>query len=148
VELPVQVPAVGAVAPPRAEPPRSGRRGEILVVDDEPVVLEVLAGLLGLEGHRVDTVSSATEALERLAARPYDVIFSDIRMPGLDGPGLYRELSERHPGLVGRSVFVTGDTLSRDVQAFLEQNPVVCLSKPFVFDDLVRVVRRLLGTSA
>ena len=122
------------------------RRGRILVVDDEPVVLEVLAGLLGLQGHTVETVGSGSAALEKIAAGSYDLIFSDVRMPGLDGPGLYREISERYPALLSRLVYITGDTLSPDVEAFLSRTAVTCLTKPFVFDELQRVVGRFLST--
>ena len=108
----------------------------------------MLAGLLGLQGHEVETVGSGTAALEKIAAISYDLIFSDVRMPGLDGPGLYREISERHPALLARLVYITGDTLSPDVEAFLSRTAVTCLAKPFVFDDLERVVGRFLSTGS
>ena len=146
VSLPIQtLSALTMESTPRVKPAEV-RPGRILVVDDEPVVLEVLAGLLGLQGHEVETVGSGTAALEKIAAISYDLIFSDVRMPGLDGPGLYREISERHPALLARLVYITGDTLSPDVEAFLSRTAVTCLAKPFVFDDLERVVGRFLST--
>jgi CheY-like chemotaxis protein len=147
VELPIQsLPALTVNSAPR-EAPAPMRRGRILVVDDEPVVLEVLAGLLGLQGHEVETVGNGNAALERIATASYDLIFSDVRMPGLDGPGLYREISTRHPALLSRLIFVTGDTLSPDVEAFLSRTAVTCLTKPFALGDLERVVGRFLTTS-
>ena len=146
VSLPIQtLSALTMESTPHVKPAEV-RPGRILVVDDEPVVLEVLAGLLGLQGHEVETVGSGTAALEKIAAISYDLIFSDVRMPGLDGPGLYREISERHPALLARLVYITGDTLSPDVEAFLSRTAVTCLTKPFVFDDLERVVGRFLST--
>jgi DNA-binding NtrC family response regulator/nitrogen-specific signal transduction histidine kinase len=146
VELPIQsLPALTINSAAR-EMPAPMRRGRILVVDDEPVVLEVLAGLLGLQGHEVETVGSGDAALERIAAASYDLIFSDVRMPGLDGPGLYREISARHPALLSRLIYITGDTLSPDVEAFLSRTSVTCLTKPFALDDLERVVGRFLTT--
>ena len=146
VSLPIQaLPVLTMETTPR-EQPTEVRRGRILVVDDEPVVLEVLAGMLGLQGHEVETVGNGSAALEKIATTSYDLIFSDVRMPGLDGPGLYREISERHPALLSRLVYITGDTLSPDVEAFLSRTAVTCLTKPFAFDDLQRVVGRLLST--
>jgi len=64
-------------------PPTS--RKTILVVDDEPDVAMLLAEALGLDGHEVDTVFNGTDALERLRARTYDLMFSDLKMPGMSG---------------------------------------------------------------
>src|SRR5205823_3387173 len=83
----------------------------ILVVDDESEIASLLAEMLTAAGHRVDTVTDGVAALEKLAERPYDVILSDLRMPGLDGPALYREVERRYPHLVSRFAFLTGDAL-------------------------------------
>jgi len=78
------------------------RRACILVVDDEPLVAALIADALGLEGYEVETAKDGREALEKIAARSYDVILSDLRMPELDGVGLYRELEQRHESLLRR----------------------------------------------
>ena len=57
-----------------------------------------IAGLAG-DGHRVETAANGTIALATLGEGAYDLIFSDLRMPEVDGPGLWRELERRHPGL-------------------------------------------------
>ena len=67
----------------------------ILVVEDEPDTREMLAVLLGLEGHRVETAGNGREALNLLADRSYDVILCNFRMPGMDGDGLYRRIDQR-----------------------------------------------------
>ena len=64
----------------------------ILLVDDEPEILATLAEILTYAGHRVETAADGAAALERLDSRSFDVIVSDVRMPGLDGPGLYAEI--------------------------------------------------------
>jgi CheY-like chemotaxis protein len=141
VELPV-------VAPPVTTDRRgvdaavvTGKR--ILVVDDERLVLQLLGEMLGADHHTVDTVSDGTQALERLRQSSYDLVLSDVRMPYLDGPGLYRALERRLPELCRRFVLMTGDVLSAEIQAFLEQTGVPGLSKPFDRGEVRRVIQRI-----
>ena len=61
----------------------------VLVVDDEKEIAALLADLLALDGHRVATASDGLAALDLLEHQEYDLILSDVRMPVLDGPGLY-----------------------------------------------------------
>jgi CheY-like chemotaxis protein len=117
----------------------TGKR--ILVVDDERFVLQLLGEMLGADHHTVDTVADGTQALQRLRRTSYDLILSDVRMPYLDGPGLYRALERRFPELSRRFVLMTGDVLSAEVQAFLEQTGVPGLSKPFDRGEVRRVIQ-------
>ena len=70
----------------------------ILVVDDEPVVLDFLSDVLTREGFQVSLATQAHEALERLDETPHDLVLCDIRMPGMDGFELLRTVCRRHPG--------------------------------------------------
>jgi CheY-like chemotaxis protein len=121
------------------------RRAVILVVDDEPLVAGLMADLLAMEGHEVDMAKNGREALEKIAARSYDVILSDLRMPELDGVGLYRELERGRPTLLGRLVFVSGTTDPLEYASFLEASHAPVLGKPFRIEDLQRLVQRALG---
>lgn len=144
IELPVEAPpAAVAEASVAAEAPPLGVR-TILVVDDEPEVAETLADMLMADGHIVETVANGARALEKLAERSYDLILSDLRMPELDGPGLYRELARRHPALVHRVIFLTGDTLSPAITAFLKEAGAPSLGKPFVVEEVRRVIGQAL----
>ena len=116
----------------------------ILVVDDEPEVGETLRDLLAADGHAVDVVNSGAAALASFPQRTYDLVLSDIRMPGLDGRGLYQAVAERFPALLPRLVFLTGDTLSRDTVDFLQRTGAPCIDKPLVLDEVRRVVRARL----
>ncbi len=144
IELPVEAaPVVGPEARvAEALPPL--RERVILVVDDEPEVAGVLADLLSADGHQVETAANGALALEKLQARAYDLILSDLRMPELDGPGLYREVARRHPELRGRVIFLTGDTLSLEIREFVDKTGAPSLSKPFAFEEVRRVVQRVL----
>jgi PAS domain S-box-containing protein len=118
----------------------------MLVVDDEPDVAGLLADLLAGDGNSVDTADNGITALDRLRERNYDLILSDVRMPQLDGPGLYREMERCHPDLVGRMVFLTGDTLGHDCRDFLVRTGVRSVVKPFVAEDVRRAVWEALRT--
>jgi two-component system NtrC family sensor kinase len=116
----------------------------ILLVEDETLVAQVLAELFAIDGHEVDIARDGGIALDRLAAGSYDIIVSDVRMPGLDGPGLYREVERRWPEWCDRFVFLTGDTLSPEAARLLEASGAITLAKPVAFAEVRAVVQRVL----
>lgn len=120
----------------------------ILVVDDEAEVRETLAEILGDGRHRVITVRSGREALERLAQERFDVILTDMRMADLDGRALYEEIEQRWPEWVARVVFVTGDTLTSGLREFAARCGRPVIEKPFLPGEVRRVVAAVAATSA
>jgi CheY-like chemotaxis protein len=122
-----------------------GRRKRILVVDDEPGIATVLVEVLQLDGHMVEMVGNGEAALRKLGGEEYDLILSDIRMPNLDGPTLYREIELRHPRLMRRFIFLTGDIISPEIAQFLEHTGVPYLRKPFTLKMVREVVQRALA---
>ncbi len=121
------------------------RRGRILVVDDEPDIAQLLADVLERDGHQVECALSGREALARLADGAVDLIISDLRMPDMDGPSLYRALASDRPELAARMAFVTGDTLAADLTGFLSEIGARVLEKPLDPGDLSRRVQALLA---
>ncbi|MBI2555722.1 MAG: response regulator, partial [Candidatus Rokubacteria bacterium] len=115
----------------------------ILVVDDEPEIAGVLAEMLAADGHLVETAANGALALDKLRERGYDLIVSDLRMPELDGPGLYRELERRDPRLLRRLIFVTGDVLNPETREFLERTSAPTVNKPFAMEEVRRVVQQV-----
>lgn len=113
----------------------------ILVVDDEPDVVSFLARLLGDQGYRVTTASSAVDALALIEQQPPDLILLDLQMPYESGTDLFRKLHDRKDlkaipvivvsGLAGRKLAV-----SRSV-------PVI--DKPIDEERLLAEVRRALA---
>jgi signal transduction histidine kinase/sensor domain CHASE-containing protein/ActR/RegA family two-component response regulator len=144
IELPVETTPARALPPPVPEAPAAANGKAILVVDDEPGITSALAYLLSRDGYAVDTAANGRLALEKLYERAYDLILCDLRMPELDGPGLYREVEQQSPALVQRIIFLTGDTLSSETRIFLERADMPYLSKPFRAADVRRVVRQRL----
>ncbi len=145
----LELPVTGSVG---AEPvvgegtPMAVRGARILVVDDEPGIAGVLAEVLQLDGHVVETVGNGEAALGKLAIGEYELILSDIRMPELDGPSLYWELERRDPRLLRRMIFLTGDTLSPGTREFLEKTGAPCLAKPFALNEVREIVQQVLQT--
>jgi PAS domain S-box-containing protein len=123
--------------PPAA--PSVGPRS-ILVVDDEAEIRETLAEILTAARHRVVTAVSGRDALAQMAVNRFDVIVTDIRMPDLDGRGLYQEIMRRWPEKANRVVFVTGDTLASTLREFVSGSGRPVLEKPFTPNEVRRVV--------
>jgi two-component system NtrC family sensor kinase len=144
VELPVEaLPIVQSETPTGLARPSIGGKA-ILVVDDEPEIAATLAEMLMADGHHVDTATNGALALDKLRGRAYDLVLSDLRMPVLDGPALYRELRQYDPGLLGRIVFVTGDALSPETREFLERSAAPTITKPFNLDEIHRAIEQTL----
>lgn len=148
VELPV---GAGPLKPMLPRPPeRASLSGDIgagaavLVVEDEAALGAAVAEALGDVGFSVDRANDGIEALDRLRARPYDLIVCDLRMPRLDGTAFYRELEKMNPAMARRVLFVTGDVAGTDAERFLEETSCRWLAKPFRLKDLLRVAREML----
>jgi len=142
----VQLPLAAQPAPPPVDlgSRPTSRRLRVLVVDDEPHILHYMRATLEAWGHIPVVAMDGEEALARTAQDTFDLIISDLRMPGLGGREFYQELARRRPGQADRIVFSTGDTVRGDTLAFLESLGRPYLHKPFSLSEL----RRLLGEIA
>ena len=116
----------------------------ILIIDDERAILDSAAMALRQVGYQVDTESDGAAALERLRLQSYDLIISDIRMPGLNGIDIYRQALQVDPRLSQCFLFITGDTVSLGTREFLKQNHLPSLEKPFDLDQLLEHIRLLV----
>jgi CheY-like chemotaxis protein len=117
----------------------------VLLVEDEPLVADMMEDILVLDGYQVDRAATGREALARVGTRAYALVICDVRMPDLDGPAFYEALRQRDPALARRVVFVTGDTASPEARHFLEESGAPYLAKPFAVADFKSAVRRVLG---
>jgi CheY-like chemotaxis protein len=144
IDLPVEARPARALRPQKPAAPAVAAGKAILIVDDEAGIMSALAFLLGRDGYVVNTASNGRLALEKIEEQAYDLILCDLRMPELDGPGLYRELERRAPDLLKRMIFLTGDTLSSETTIFLKSADMPYLSKPFRAADVRRVVQQKL----
>ena len=126
------------------KPAKVKASGRALVIDDEPDVGELIGEILKREGFAVDLAHSGADALDRLKGGGYDVILSDLKMPGFNGHDLFQELTDHSVDLVGKLAFITGDTMSAKAREFLESTGRPYLEKPISPKD----VRRLLAKMA
>jgi CheY-like chemotaxis protein len=74
----------------------------------------------------------------------YDVVLTDIRMPGMSGIELYENIKERRPELAGRFIFITGDVSDNNTRMLLENNRLSYITKPFGSKALVQKVGDVL----
>lgn len=112
---------------------------KILVVDDEPIILELFTDLLEREGYKVITADSGEKALEVLAQEPVQVMFLDQQLPGMSGLELYRKIR-----MTRSSVVVYGMTGSASIYEFLIHQKIGfdgVFSKPISLNTILDAVR-------
>ncbi len=148
VELPILPCDTEALSPQPASDPSvlDSATGDhrLLIVDDEPGIVEVLEEVLRASGYTVETASNGMHAIQRLSAGCYDLIITDMRMPDMDGEKLYQTVRTTMPALANRIVFLTGDTVSPHTRLFLESTGNRWVSKPFHIKDILQVVQDVL----
>jgi PAS domain S-box-containing protein len=121
-------------------------KGKILVVDDEPVVRRLLSQILTEEGHEVEATDDAKDALNRIKSSRYNLILLDMKLPGMSGSELYGRVKEIAESLAQRVVFITGDVMGVDTEAFLARTGIPYIHKPFDVEQLKAEIGRLLAT--
>ena len=125
-------------------PVHPGNAMKLLVVDDEVDVAELIAEILTKDGFQVDIAYSGSQALERMGENSYDVVLSDLNMPGLGGRGLYEEMLKHFPMMVQRTGFFTGDTMGATSQKLLQESKRPYMEKPVSPDGLRNLVYGIL----
>ncbi|HEV2749850.1 MAG TPA: ATP-binding protein, partial [Gemmatimonadales bacterium] len=115
----------------------------VLIVDDEDALRDALLRFLQRRGISAEGASDGAAALRALRERTFDVVISDVRMPGMSGREFLDRLRRDRPGVASRLVFSTGDTLAPDTAALLRESGVPTVTKPFDFAELERVIRDL-----
>jgi signal transduction histidine kinase len=145
VELPCLSPGAARAAAEAADRRSAARRGRVLVVDDEAAITELISDVLGSEGHHVRGASDGREALQRIARERFDVVITDMKMPGMGGERLVDALSRLDPQPRGRLLITTGDTVSGDAERVAERIGAEVLHKPFDIHALIERVDGILG---
>ena len=118
----------------------------ILVVEDEPAVLEFMRTALERGGYSTVAAASGAEALKLLAAGEYLGVITDMRTPGgVSGAGVHAWIEANRGDLLARVIFVTGDTVNEDTTAVLRDTGAPCVEKPFRVQQLLAVVEKTFG---
>jgi len=118
----------------------------LLVVDDDPVIVDMLRSGLTRNGYEVDCVSDGKEAISQIARKHPDLIILDIMMPHMDGTEVARRLKEDESTRNIPIVFLTVLWEKNDrVLDSARLGTSIVLGKPFKFDELLEKVKQLLG---
>lgn len=120
--------------------PETGKR--ILVVDDEPTILDMIVVVLQQMGHITDIAPDGNEAMNKLRSGHYDLIITDLRMPsGFTGDRLHKFIGLKNPELAQRIIFMTGDVTNPETREFLQSTGNPYLEKPFTLENLRETVQ-------
>lgn len=117
---------------------------KILAVDDMPQIAVLLKDALATAGYEVDTALDGYEALNMAGMCRYDLVITDIIMPGMCGKNLYNDFIKLYPYLAGRIIFSTGDTGREDTARFIKSTGCPYLLKPFTIKELIETVNGIL----
>jgi excisionase family DNA binding protein len=114
----------------------------ILVIDDEKTIRLLFKQTLEELGHRVQVAESGFKGLELIKQQDFDMIFLDLKMPGMDGAELFRQIKTLKPKLP--IIIITGYPDSDIMARALAQGPFGIMNKPFSESDIVAAVNSFL----
>ncbi len=125
---------------------RDGKTRPVLLIEDEPAVTAFIAAALQRAGYAVSPVASGAEALGLLVTGQYLGVISDMRTPGgVHGADVHAWIAEHRTDLLGRIIFVTGDTANEETAHLLGKTGAPCIEKPFRVQELIAAVRKTFG---
>ncbi|WP_437538566.1 response regulator [Sorangium sp. So ce726] len=120
-----------------SEPLGSKRR--VLVIDDEPAIRETLDTFLSFEGYEVATAASGEAAVEQVKGEPFDLVITDLRMPGMGGDETLAALKRIHPNVP--VIVVTAYASDEAATRCSKEGALWIVRKPVELDDLLRLVK-------
>ena len=120
----------------------SETKKHLLLVEDEAPLREVLAEQLAEHGFQVEQAESGERAIEQLAEFAFDIVITDLRLPGLDGTRVLEAALQRYPDILG--IIVTGYGTVKDAVEAIKRGAIDFVTKPFQFDELLHAVNSAL----
>ncbi|GAG71241.1 unnamed protein product [marine sediment metagenome] len=119
-----------------------GTKADILVIDDEEMIRLLFKETLEELGHRVIAAETGSEGLELVKQRDFDLVFLDLKMPGMDGAELFHQLKTIKPKIP--VTIITGYPNSDMMARALAQGPFGVMNKPFTESDIITAVNNFL----
>src|SRR5262245_17041602 len=110
----------------------------LLLVDDEAPLRQAIAEQLADRGYRVDQADSGEAAVARLAEFAYDIVITDLRLPGIDGSAVVEAAVQRYPDII--VIVVTGYGTVKDAVEAIKRGASDFVNKPFQIDELAHVL--------
>jgi len=124
------------------------RAARILIVGDEPDVAASLAEMIAMQGHHTTIAVTAEGALSLARSGQFDAVFTDLRMPGMDGVDLIGAIAAAVPRLAGRMALVTGETVAGPAHvAGKASGPLPVLAKPFTPAEIAALLTTLMSAN-
>lgn len=114
-------------------------QGPVLIIDDDPMISDALGALLRADGFEVRLCTDGASALDATRERCYRVVITDYRMPGMCGTDIARLLRAQCP-----DALIIGLSAEQKGAAFLEAGANAFLNKPFMYDELMSLIRTFL----
>ena len=114
----------------------------LLLVDDEPALRALMAERLSERGFEVAEADTGEKALDYLEQFAFDILITDLRLPGIDGTQVIQAARERYPGIV--AIVITGYGTVKDAVDAIKRGATDFVAKPFQFDELVHVLEKAL----
>ena len=114
----------------------------LLLVDDEPALRALMAERLAERGFEVAEADTGEKALDYLEQFAFDILITDLRLPGIDGTQVIQAARERYPGIV--AIVITGYGTVKDAVEAIKRGASDFVAKPFQFDELVHVLDKAL----
>ena len=114
----------------------------LLIVDDEGALREAIAERLADHGFAVAQADSGEQALQRLTEFAFDILITDLRLPGIDGRQVLQAALDRYPELI--AIVITGFGTVKDAVEAIKQGAADFITKPFQFDALLHVLNSAL----
>ncbi len=129
---------------PQLTPQPPGPLRRVLVVDDDAGLRQLAAEMLAAEGYMVACACDGDDAAARCARERFDLVLTDIEMPGMTGPELLRHLARIHGREGPRGLLMSGLPRGSGANTIAEPEECSCLPKPFTRTALAAAVRRAL----
>lgn len=115
---------------------------KLLVIDDEPAIREGVRRILESESFAVETYGSGQAALERIKQERFDLVITDLKMPGISGMDVLKSIKDIHPDLP--VVFITGYSSVDNAVEVMKLGAVDYIAKPFTPEDMLKVIKTAL----
>jgi len=118
------------------------QKGIIHIIDDEPIIHEVLGELLTSEGYEVEISSSGEEALEKHPSQTYDLVLLDLLMPGMSGIEVFKKIKKIDPFAV--VIIITAYASVQSAISTMKMGAFDYIQKPFKHDELILIIERAI----
>lgn len=129
------------ITPATANPEHDQEKKRLLIVDDDPLILELLGLFISSFGYEFDSASDGAEALEKIAEKNFSLVITDMIMPRLDGMQLLQQIREKNPEI--SVIVVTGHTGTFSYTDVIRAGASDFISKPFNSDELEAKINRI-----